>query len=161
MNNHAGRTVGRRLARLAVCAVTSVAAGLTLLAVPAFASTTECGTTGFYGPVNGYSYENSSCITYDPSADSYGDTSVFTQQGATPPAGWEGAIADVYDESGDLCAASQWQYNGDGQQRKTTIAWKPAQTCGQRNYHSKGATRAWNGSGYDTYSSFRSPDLWI
>jgi hypothetical protein len=130
-------------------------------AVPAYASSVE-GSRGYYGPIDGHSYENWNTLYNEGESGSWGYIKVATQQGSTVPAGWMGGDPRIYKEGGALCLDPGWTYNSES---TSSIAfWSGsgiADQCGSGNYYSSGASRAWDGSGYDTYSSFASLYLYI
>jgi hypothetical protein len=135
---------------------------IALSAVPAYANTTECGSWGYYGPIKGYNYQNQSCIVFNTgSAGSYGSIWVETQHGANVPSGWMGEQPRVFTSNGAVCIAGSWYYNSGSASGIGDAVYRPAATCGSGYYYSAGLTRAWNGYGYDTYSSFRSPNLYL
>jgi hypothetical protein len=115
------------------------------------------GIWGYYGPTLGYDYKNRNTIVTS-SGSPYGAwayTEVCNQHSGNIPAGYMGAYARLYDEAGTLKAQRGWYYN-DGPAWGISVVTLPYYVHG--TYYSKGLTRAYNGSGYSTYATFRSPN---
>lgn len=62
------------------------------------------------------------------------------------------------DNTGALCKQTSYSYNPSSQNTwfsdETT-----APSCGVGNYYSYGVTRAFNGNGYNSYYTFKSPNV--
>ena len=109
------------------------------------------------GSVNGYSYYNRSYVdnTYD-----FAGSLAATTNGANAPVSYMGATGHLWKAGGGgtLCEVGGWTYN-----TTATFQWVAQTTfgayCGAGNYWSSGFTRAYNGNGYNTYSTYESPQL--
>lgn len=74
----------------------------------------------------------------------------------TIPAGYSAGQASLY-RNGALCSSASMFY-----QSKATTSWSGGTTiknCGRGNYHSRGSTGAYNGSGYSYFYTATSPVL--
>ena len=109
---------------------------------------------GYYGPINGYSYENQATAVANTSAYAY--TWVSTTGDDQVPAGYMAAQAKVYNSSGVLKKSSDLVYNDDPCIGYNTVT---PNTIWSGTYYSKGLTKAYNGNGYDTYYTFTSPNV--
>jgi hypothetical protein len=80
---------------------------------------------------------------------------IVTQNDGNAPVGYMGAKARLYNDSGVLKASSDYIYNSEESSGvgATTSPHKKAGT-----YYSKGLTRAYNGNGYDEYTTFQTPN---
>ncbi len=70
-------------------------------------------------------------------------------------AGYMGVLERLYKHTGVLVFTSSWDYNDSicaGMNNRTSF------TTVRDSYYSRGSTRGWNGSGYNTYYTFRSPN---
>lgn len=107
---------------------------------------------GYYGPVSGYNYQNRAEIDTN-NTSAWGYTEVETQKGANVPTGYMGTLARLY-KGGSLCSQAGYSYNDI-----RTSYWEneDLNDCGSGNYYSYGATRAYNGNGYNSYYTFQSP----
>jgi len=116
------------------------------------------GTMGYYGPIDGYSYENQATIyTFASGLGQGASAQVYAQNQAQAnvPSGYMGAYAQLWNSSGALIESSGWIYNNGPayQQDASTGTYTTHGT-----YYSTGFTAAYNGNGYTTYSTFRSPN---
>lgn len=101
---------------------------------------------------NGVSYGSSSYGDNGP----YVGALVHRYSHGKAPVGKMGVRARIYYADGTLCKASAWRYNTKPTDH-LTISLK--HNCGGWLY-SKGATRTWNGNGYTTRSTTRTPN-WL
>lgn len=125
---------------------------LGLSSVPVFAGTTE-SSWGYYGPISGYSYKNRALL--DVSTDGQNAvTSCYKDESGTVPTGYIGAQARLFKDD-SLYKYSTMEYN------TSAVSGVVARTGyfkgGSGTYYSYGITAAYNGSGYDTYYTFKSP----
>jgi len=108
-----------------------------------------------YGPVNGYYYENAA-IVVTGSSGAWATTIAETSNKQTVPAGYVGAQARLYNSEGSLKLSSNWMYNSSsnvtGVQPSTSIY------TTRGTYYSSGFSQAYNGSGYNNYGTYRSPN---
>lgn len=141
---HVGRTL---------CAsVLALLLGLTVAVTAAHAATAH-GNWRSYGPVNGWSYEHRAHITVPfPSGGIVAATT-----GGNAPTGYIGINPRSYTASGQLCAFGSWAYNDGPASRYGGSS--GFTNCGRGNYYGQGLTRAYNGNGYNTYTTLRSPQL--
>lgn len=109
------------------------------------------------GTVNGYTYQNESDLD---NSNIFAGSIAETTNGAYVPTSYIGVAAHLYEANGVLCTVSGWVYN--------SMSWPnwEAQTtwgsyCAVGNYYSSGFSRAYNGNGYDTYSTNASPQLYF
>jgi hypothetical protein len=117
---------------------------------------TATSNPGYYGPINCYSYVNSATVTNDNTL--YASARVNNQALGNIPTGYMSVKARLY-KSTTLCAASDPFYNpspANGISANTAIG---GPDCGAGTYNSKGLTEAYNGNGYDLYSTFVSPNI--
>jgi hypothetical protein len=109
------------------------------------------------GTVYGYHYEN---LAYVENSEYFAASNNATTNGASAPAGYMGAAGHLYQANGSLCEVSGWEYNGSA-----AIAFAAptplGSYCGAGYYYSDGWTRAYTGSGYDTYATAMSPELYF
>ncbi|MEN6389827.1 MAG: hypothetical protein ABFD04_05375 [Syntrophomonas sp.] len=129
---------------------------LTIGTITVYAAVVE-GSWGEYGPVNGYYYQNkANCYSRSPYSTSgvFASSVVAPQYGGTCPAGYEGLMARLYNNSGYLINSSSWYFNSSEASSMEGIA--PSYYTGG-NYYSHGITAAYNGNGYNYYYTFKSP----
>lgn len=140
--------------------VGSLTFGLGVAAMPSRAGSTT-GVYGYYGPQAGYSYKNQNSIytngTYGPV---YAYVGVNTQKGGNAPSGYIGLVARMYQSSWFLVSDSGSPQYNSGQASGFSLAASKSGPDLATNFYSKGLTYAFNGSGYNTYSSFQSPDIY-
>lgn len=106
----------------------------------------------YYGPINGYEYYNCAIVYDDASATTW----VLLDQTGQVPTGYMGARARLYTSDGTLREDSGWTYSDEplaGWYVDTdTQIWSGT-------YYSQGYSAAYNGNGYNTYSTYRSPNI--
>lgn len=73
------------------------------------------------------------------------------------PTGWIGVRTRLYNSSGDLKASKGYEYSSSPCVGMSLLT-QPPYSGAHDAYYSYGLTRAWNGYGYSTYGSFRSPN---
>jgi hypothetical protein len=108
---------------------------------------------GYYGPFSGYSYKNQASVSNDGRL--YAGTSVSTQDGSAAPTGYMGVQARLFNSS-QLCDYTIMDYNS-GPAAGMGLATEDS--CGAGTYYSAGFTEAYNGNGYNNYSTFESPRI--
>jgi len=120
----------------------------------AFAATAY-STTKDIGPSDGINYEN---YAYIDNTSEIAWSVENTASGGNVPVSYMGSAAHLYEAGGALCAVSGWIY-----QDFVTNTWPVgvSAACGAGNYYSSGFTRAYNGNGYDTYSTDASGQLYF
>ncbi|WP_333871793.1 hypothetical protein [Desulforamulus putei] len=113
------------------------------------------GTSKSYGPVGGYSYTNKSSVGYtDNSSGVWGSTNVTAS--AYVPVSYIGINARLFNSAGSLKTSTGFIYNTTSTKGFTVVS-DNYYTHG--TYYSKGETRAYTGTGYNTYSSNQSPNV--
>lgn len=127
---------------------------LTVSATPAFAGR-AVSPWATYGPHLGISYRNNSEVVTTASAAAAG-TRVETTTSGPAPAGYMGVQAKLF-KDGALCGQATLFYNSTP---VTTISSgiSPPGGCGPGTYYSQGLSQAYNGNGYTTYQTLRSPN---
>ncbi|MDP2400824.1 MAG: hypothetical protein Q8M66_02495 [Actinomycetota bacterium] len=142
----------RRTARMLLV---GLVAGFVLgAAIPAFAGIAY-SSYGYY-TVYGIGYRNRASV-YTYSDRGFAATDVFTYPAQNVPSGYMGALARLYNSSGTLVRQSTWRYNS-GSASGLGATTSDSYTIPTGVYYSLGQSRAWNGSGYTTYNTFRSPN---
>jgi hypothetical protein len=111
------------------------------------------GSFGYYGPQAGYSYKNQNSVLTG-SGSPQGFVNAITQDNSNAPGGYMGGLSRLY-TNGALCASGDTMYNSGAQPSLQVVV---GHDCGTGAYHAEGTTYAWTGSGYNSYSSFPSPD---
>ena len=82
---------------------------------------------------------------------------VWTKSGANEPYGYMGASTDLDKSDGTLVARSGWDYNSYATNFfSNTVSDYPAAGW----YYGLGATESWNGTGYDSYYTYRTANDW-
>jgi hypothetical protein len=112
---------------------------------------------------DGISYEFWNLINTTPQQPSGSNVMTCTNiiSSSSVPSGHMGCSAELYDRSGDMILASEWVYN-------------PQPTTFCQSYHTtffvsgdgvyvfgRGITDLWNGNGYDTYYTDRTPNVLV
>lgn len=124
-------------------------------ALVAFA-TTLYSSWRYYGPVNGFSYQNRAFVSSDYPNGVYAVAQVKPQSGGSAPAGYMGARARLYNGSGSLVNATSWYYTN-------SVSWGldvyGDDVYTTDSYYSYGQSKAYNGSGYNTYDTYQSPNV--
>lgn len=114
-------------------------------------------TSAWYGPysVGGYSYKNQAAIMTNTPAGDQGRTVVQSQSGNVP-SGWMGAKARAYRTSnGALACDGSITYNS-GPVVEMSVPCFFTGVVGA-GYHSLGTSYGWNGSGYNSWGTYKSP----
>jgi len=115
------------------------------------------GDKTYYGPVASRYYWNRSVVQTSPSYGAVGVIQLGKWYGSDIPAGWGGLLARLYNDSGVLVKSSSWWYTdspiGDG----GYFSVPSPHSYVHDSYYARGQTRAWNGSGYNTYNSLMTP----
>lgn len=135
--------------------IAALVVGALSFGVTAVAYATEVWSNLQYtGTVNGYSYE------YQAGVDNTfteGISGISTVNGGQAPTSYMGALAQLYKAGGALCKAAGWAYNPSP--NFEFISYTSGTYCGTGYYYGKGYVRAYNGSGYTTYTQYASPQL--
>lgn len=109
---------------------------------------------GYYSK-NGINYRNQAYLTYvSPGPAAAGTAAGPTNKAA--PAGWIGVNGRLYKSSGSLVCESGFHYSSSSTAvnavfSKTSCSRKPG------TWQSYGVSKAWNGSTYNNYFTFKSP----
>jgi hypothetical protein len=159
MNLQDYETQKKRLMRFVgvpVVAFVTIAGILLSTSGVAFAQGVAQGSNYYYSD-NGYPYYNYNIIDTTTGSPAYAWIDVWVDANYNAPAGYMGARAFMFYSNGSLCnEETSWIYNGSATAGFDTYV-TPA--CGAGPvYYSQGQTRAWNGTGYDTFSSDKSPN---
>jgi hypothetical protein len=85
----------------------------------------------------------------------FAQTTIGRQNGASLPVGQGGAQGRLFKSSGSLCKQTAMTYN----QGTVFASARTSGDCGVGAYYSLGLTHSWNGNGYNTNSTLRSPSL--
>ncbi|PWW01197.1 hypothetical protein DFQ01_11087 [Paenibacillus cellulosilyticus] len=115
---------------------------------------TATSNTGYYGPINGYSYSNFAKVSTDTYL--YGQTRVDNQASGSIPSGYMGAKARLY-KSDVLCYETDLYYSNSASSGIGVSTQSYSTGCGSGTYSSKGISAAYNGNGYDLYNTFVTP----
>lgn len=128
------------------------------LLILAFTASSAVGYTasewGYYSK-NGINYRNLAYLTYvSPGPASAGTSAGPTNKAA--PAGWIGVNGRLYNSSGSLVCESGFHYSSSSTAVNTVFA---RVSCSKKpgTWQSYGVSKAWNGSTYDAYFTFKSP----
>lgn len=136
----------------------------TTLTTAVQAASWATGPNGYYSAYNVdyYSYNTIYTGKYSNSnpAEYYasGDTIVMRDGNSAIPSGYAGIYPRVFDQYNILQVQGTWSYSPNGVYGFGTST-TYSTTSRTNAYYSEGLTRAYNGSGYWTYSSFQSPNL--
>lgn len=115
------------------------------------------GAWGYYGPVQGYSYKNIARVyVSETSGWTYAQSYVEKDGSGIIPTGYMGAQARLY-KNDALEKTAALVYN-TADVTSLSSATTASYQGGAGTYYSKGITLAFNGSGYDTYTTFQSPN---
>ncbi|WP_153005154.1 hypothetical protein [Ferroacidibacillus organovorans] len=136
--------------------VSTLMIGIILGSTTVALAATVNGNWFYYGPVNGYYYQNQATVVTPSTGGVYAGTWVQNQNSGNVPAGYMGAFSRLYTSNGVQVENSSWNYN-------STAAYEIGQNTPfdytNGTYYSVGATAAYNGNGYTTYQTYQSPDL--
>jgi hypothetical protein len=125
---------------------------LGLSSIPVFAGITE-SPWGYYGPISGYSYKNHALLDVSTNGQN-ALTSSYKDGSGTVPAGYMGAQARLF-KNDALYKYSSMLYNSSAS--STLVESTGYFKGGSGTYYSYGITAAYNGNGYDTFYTFKSP----
>lgn len=102
----------------------------------------------------GYSYQNYSSMQ-NTSANAVASTTVRNANSENMPGGYMGVNARIFTSGGTEKGESGFKYtNGPSSAFSVPYLYGPSGT-----YYSYGVTRAYNGNGYNSYYTFKSPNL--
>lgn len=100
----------------------------------------------------GRTYNTQAVLNTDSSPDL---ASTFVSvQGGPAPAGWLGSQARTFLENGAFCGEGSFYYSSSA---TSTTSSNLGMGCGAQRYFSWGVTKGWNGNGYNTVYTFRTP----
>lgn len=145
-------TIIRNNVKIVTCALL-LGIFLSVTSMMAYATTAYSGFK-LYGPVNGYGYKNR--------AIAYSDNNEFVSARVVActadadimiPVGYMGVRPDMYKSDGQLMWTGSWIYNSD----KVHSIIGSTDAGSIVSIYSKGITAAYNGNGYNTYSTYQSP----
>lgn len=109
---------------------------------------------GYYCPYLGHDYRNQATIVTNSSTSwAYTDVGTYNPS-VNVPAGYMGALARMYKGSA-LCSQKGYTYNDTS---LTEFDEGTFTSCGHGTYYSYGATQAYNGNGYNSVYTFKSPN---
>jgi len=120
-------------------------------AAPAFAGTAYSSWS--YFTCGSYGYKNQATVTTD-AYDARASTWLWSNPIAIRPAGWYGALARLYNDSGVLVKQAGYYYSsseGNG------VGIKTAGYTVHGSYYSYGITKSWTGSDYHGHATWTSP----
>lgn len=123
------------------------------------AQSTATGNTRNY-TLNGYSYSAYNMIVTGSNSDGkYATAStILSHNGTGLPTGYMGSRPRLYEAStGIVIKYGSWKYNSNG----TLSMLNPVTVSGYVNpptVYSQGEVELWNGDGYDTYYTYRTPN---
>lgn len=149
-------TPTKRVPGRAVLVAVSAATLLVAYGAPASAATAY-GKYGYYGPVNGKSYRNRSYVSNWNSTTLVARSLAEVTSGGSVATGWIGVLPRLYKGTALCAQTSDYRYNSSD----NTVGFDAPiyGRCGGGAYNSYGVTRAWNGSSYNSYYTFRSPNI--
>lgn len=153
-----GRTRGHGRSDVRVVLVGVLVGFLVGAAIPVAMASSAQSPYGYY-TVYGIQYRNHATVVVNPSGSSgvlaYTGASAYPQQ--TVPAGYIGVLARLY-RNDALVKQAGYFYNSEplvGMSRSTS----PNYTAKHGAFFSYGVSRAYNGSGYGSFYTFKSPSL--
>ena len=128
-------------------------AGFLLGATPLAAQAGQAVSSWGYFTVNGVAYKNQATIS--TSSGSAGAYTLLAKAGSgCIPSGWGGARARLFNSGNTLVRQSTIQYNSG-----CTVAFDVVTSrTGSGTWYSYGVTWGWNGSAYNPYYTFKSPN---
>lgn len=129
--------------------------GLLFAASLSMANAASSSSPWLYYSCYSKNYCNISTIVVSPSGASAISQANCTS-GKVPP-GYIGVCPRLYNGNDQLCQSVDWQYNSTTTKVKQVSTGE--HTVGGQSYYSFGMTRAYNGSGYKTYYTYKSPSL--
>ena len=138
------------------CAIGFAIGVLVGLVTPVALAGTAYSSWKSYGPVLGYPYRNRAFVVTSSGVGAWAYSEVETTDGRNAPAGYMGVMENLYNGSGNLMKTRGWSYTPDASQGYFVPTTPPVTNHG--NYYSKGQSRAWNGSSYNTYNTNQSPN---
>ena len=109
-----------------------------------------------YVTVFGHEYEYHSSVTVN-SGKVWSHTLIKSNEGENLPSGYMGVHARLYNSSGTLVAYSGWVYNNTSCGGISNMTSRYYTNSG--DYYGRGQVKIYNGNGYNTYTTTRSPIL--
>ncbi len=104
----------------------------------------------------GVSYYDQAAIYASPGQNTVAETHIWTVSGQNVATGDMGAMAAMYYSNGNLCREGSYVYIGSPS-NSLTVSTSPGCGAGLA-YFSSGAVKIWNGTSYNTFATFESPD---
>jgi hypothetical protein len=137
-----------------ILAVVAVAGAVVISSAGPALAATAYGNWGYYGPYAGFSYKNQSYVSNSPWL--VARSRVQVTAGGTAPTGYIGILPRLYKNT-SLCAQpANYSYNGSPATGYDVPVYGK---CGSGVYNSYGVTKAWTGTTYVAYYTFRSPNV--
>lgn len=140
-----------RMLRMTATTVVLTAVMFSGIVVPAFAGTAYSSYSYFTD--GGYGYRNQAIVTTDANGADAG-TYIGSYPQVTRPAGWYGALARLYNDSGTLVKQAGYNYSPTA---GLGMALYTANYAVHDNYKSYGVSKSWNGSAYIGHATWSSP----
>ncbi len=137
-----------------ILAVVAVAGAVVISSAGPALAATAYGSWGYYGPYAGFSYKNQSYVSNSPWL--VARSRVRETSGATVPTGYIGILPRLYKNTALCAQPSDYSYNS------TPVVGYDVPVygaCGSGAYNSYGVTKAWTGTSYVAYYTFRSPNV--
>jgi len=144
-----GRSVRTTLQKTIAAATAGFVLGIAGVALAG----TAYSAYGYY-TVAGTQYRNRAIVT-TTTWGAWASTYAGTYPYKTVPAGYLGMLCRLYNSSGVLVRQDGYYYNSSP---CIGVEQPGSHTTVRGNYYSYGKTQAWNGSGYATYLTFKSPN---
>lgn len=116
------------------------------------AATVYNSSVGNIGSAAGYSYTNQATID-----NAIRWASTKTNANAVAPPGYIGSNGRLFRSSGSLCAESGFAYTSTSASGYQVFS--PSGGCGSGYYYGYGVSRFWNGNGYNSAYTFKTPNL--
>lgn len=102
---------------------------------------------------NGYNYEFTASV-HNNSSSAWAFTNLSNEDSENVPTGYMGVLPRLYDSNSILKKSGGWQYNSTSASGMGLSSGK-IYTLG--TYYSFGQVKLYDGNGYDTYDTYRSP----
>lgn len=146
-----------------VAGVLAFTALVSISAAPvALASAPVASSLSYYGPLAGYSYKNANLMfdyyVNNCCTTAMARTTVARDGAGNIPAGYMGAAVKAYRSNGALCFShNSYSYNYIPQD---SFYDEEGTYCGAGYFFTQGFTQSWNGNGYNSYGTFRTPNFY-
>lgn len=108
-----------------------------------------------YYSLNGINYYNNAYLTYTSGGPAFAGTAAGPTN-TSAPAGWIGVNDRLFTSSGSMICESGFKYSSSSTPVNVVFS---ALSCSRKpgTWQSYGVSRAWNGSSYNSYYTFKSP----